>query len=127
MHIYFYGVCVIGLHPSYKSYWEFITGAAARPGKVVGSVLRYDSCSAAAAGTADPIEQRRMMRHPAGQAQYSSSTVCMYPRRSAVSVCKNERGEGEVLEGVPNRIQPRAQYVQRKVAAAHGGSGSHWF
>ncbi|OWM78513.1 hypothetical protein CDL15_Pgr016237 [Punica granatum] len=66
-----------------------------------------------------------MVRNPAGPAQYSSSTS--YPRRNSVSVCKNERGEEEALEGVPNGMQPKAQYMQRKVAAAQGGSGSHWY
>ncbi|XP_031402771.1 mitogen-activated protein kinase 15 isoform X1 [Punica granatum] len=100
-------------------------GAAARPGKVVGSVLRYNNCGAAAAVAAEAVEQRRMVRNPAGPAQYSSSTS--YPRRNSVSVCKNERGEEEALEGVPNGMQPKAQYMQRKVAAAQGGSGSHWY
>ncbi|KAK4761410.1 hypothetical protein SAY87_029294 [Trapa incisa] len=103
-------------------------GAAARPGKIVGSVLRYNNCNGAAGVNAEAVEQRRMMRNTAGPVQYSSSTNCSYPRRNSGSACKNDRGEEEALEGVPSEIQGNnAQHIQRKVAAAQGGSGSHWY
>ncbi|KAK4748908.1 hypothetical protein SAY87_015494 [Trapa incisa] len=102
-------------------------GAAARPGKVVGSALRHN-INGAVGVNARTVEQRGMMRNTAGPAQYSSSTNCLYPRRNSGSVCKNERGEEEALEGVPSGMQRNnAQHIQRKVAAAQGGSGSHWY
>ncbi|XP_022761949.1 mitogen-activated protein kinase 15-like isoform X2 [Durio zibethinus] len=93
----------------------------ARPGKVVGSVLRYNNCGAAAA--AETLEQRRMVRNPTVPNQYTASN-CSYPRRNPV--CKNDRGEDEVVEG-SNGLQPKPQYMARKVAAAQGGSGSQWY
>ncbi|KAK9003461.1 hypothetical protein V6N11_061023 [Hibiscus sabdariffa] len=89
---------------------------AARPGKVVGSVMRYNNCGAVAAGEA--LEQRRMARNPIVPTQYA------YPRRNPV--CKNDRGEDEVVEG-SNELHPKPQYMARKVAAAQGGSRSQWY
>ncbi|KAF5465611.1 hypothetical protein F2P56_015596 [Juglans regia] len=89
-------------------------GVAARPGKVVGSVLRYNNCGAAAA--AEALEQRRMVRNPSGTTQYSASNGS-YPRRNPS--CKNERGEDDGVES--------SKYMARKVAAAQGGSGGHWY
>ncbi|KAL2506761.1 Mitogen-activated protein kinase 16 [Abeliophyllum distichum] len=95
-----------------------IPGGAARPGKVVGSVLRYNN---GAAATAEANEQRKMVRNPAMPTQYivpGSSYPRKYPG------CKNERGDG--TEG-SNGVQPKPDvYMARKVAAAQGGSGSHW-
>ncbi|KAK6930052.1 Protein kinase domain [Dillenia turbinata] len=93
---------------------QSIQGGAARPGKVVGSVMRYNNCGAAAAA-AEAFDQRRMGRNSAVPSQY--------PRRSAG--CKNERGDDDVVEG-PNGL-PKPQYMARKVAAAQGGSGGHWY
>ncbi|XP_057956818.1 mitogen-activated protein kinase 15 isoform X2 [Malania oleifera] len=93
----------------------------ARPGKVVGSVLRYNNCGAAAA--AETLEQRRMVRNPVVPTHYTASG-CSYPRRNAG--CKNERGEDEVVEG-SNGLQPKPQYMARKVAAAQAGPGSQWY
>lgn len=46
-----------------------------------------------------------------------------YPRK--YPGCKNERGDG--TEG-SNGAQPKPDmYMARKVAAAQGGSGSHWY
>lgn len=67
-----------------------VHGAAARPGKVVGSLLRYPNCGAAA--TAEVMEQRRMVRNP---------------KRNPG--CKNERVEDE-----GNGLQPNPQYLPRK-------------
>ncbi|KAK6913866.1 Protein kinase domain [Dillenia turbinata] len=94
---------------------QSIQGGVARPGKVVGSVMRYNNCGAAAAA-AEVLDQRRMGRNSAVPAQY--------PRRSAG--CKNERGDDEVVDG-HNGLQPKPQYMARKLAAAQGGSGSQWF
>ncbi|KAG2727375.1 hypothetical protein I3843_01G149600 [Carya illinoinensis] len=91
-----------------------IQGVAARPGKVVGSVLRYNNCGAAAA--AEALEQRRMFRNPSGATQHSASNGS-YPRRNPS--CKNERGEDDGVES--------SKYMARKVAAAQGGSGGHWY
>ncbi|XP_062176943.1 mitogen-activated protein kinase 15 isoform X2 [Alnus glutinosa] len=85
-----------------------IQGVAARPGKVIGSVLRYNNCGAAAA--AEALEQRRMVRNPAGSRRNPN--------------CKNDRGEDDMVES-SNGLQPKPQYLARKVAAAQGGSGGH--
>ncbi|KAL0348788.1 UNVERIFIED_CONTAM: Mitogen-activated protein kinase [Sesamum angustifolium] len=64
-------------------------GGAARPGKVIGSVLRYNNCGAAAASI-EATDQRNMARNLGIPAQYivpSSS----YPRKHPSS--KNVKGE----------------------------------
>ncbi|XP_030536185.1 mitogen-activated protein kinase 15 isoform X2 [Rhodamnia argentea] len=95
---------------------------AARPGKVVGSVLRYNS-GAAGAATTEAVEQRRTARNPPIAAQHTS-TGCSYPRRNPG--CKSERAEEEGI-GIPNGVQPKPQYIPRKVAAAQGGPGNNWY
>lgn len=100
----------------------FTAGGAARPGKVVGSVLRYN-CGAAAAVTTEAVEQRRTVRNPAIAAQHTS-TGSSYSRRNPG--CKSERAEEEGI-GIPNGVQPKPQYMPRKVAAAHGGPGNNWY
>ncbi|KAI6683841.1 hypothetical protein NL676_029754 [Syzygium grande] len=95
---------------------------AARPGKVIGSVLRYN-CGAAAAVTTEAVEQRRTVRNPAIAAQHTS-TGSSYSRRNPG--CKSERAEEEGI-GIPNGVQPKPQYMPRKVAAAHGGPGNNWY
>lgn len=96
--------------------------SAARPGKVVGSMLQYNCGVAATAGTLEQ-QQRRMVRNPAGRTQYTVSN-CSYPRRNPTS--KNERGEDDGVES-SNGLQPKPQYMARKVAAAQGGPGGNWF
>ncbi|KAM5569236.1 hypothetical protein ABKV19_016642 [Rosa sericea] len=95
---------------------------AARPGKVVGSVLRFNNCGAAAA--AETLEQRRMVRNPVVPTQYTAAAGSSYPRRNAS--CKNEREDNEV-EGSNGLLPKPPQYIPRKVAAAQGGSGSQWY
>ncbi|KAF8038087.1 hypothetical protein BT93_B0826 [Corymbia citriodora subsp. variegata] len=95
---------------------------AARPGKVIGSVLRYN-CGAAAAVTTEAVEQRRTARNPAISAQHTS-TGCSYPRRNPG--CKSERAEEEGI-GIPNGAQPKPQYMPRKVTATNGGPGNNWY
>ncbi|KAG2721662.1 hypothetical protein I3843_02G077800 [Carya illinoinensis] len=97
---------------------QSIQGVSARPGKVVGSVLRYNNCGVAA--TAETLEQRRMVRNPAGRTQYTVSN-CSYPRRNPT--CKNERGADDGANG----LQPKPQYMARKAAAAQDGPGGNWF
>ncbi|KAL5150847.1 Mitogen-activated protein kinase 16 [Glycine soja] len=98
-----------------------IQGVAARPGKVVGSVMRYNNCGVA--GTAE-AEQRRVVRNPSVSAQYAASS-CSYPRRN--SGYKSERGTEEGgIEG-SNGLQPKPQYMARKVAAAQAGPGGQWY
>ncbi|KAI4317728.1 hypothetical protein L6164_025575 [Bauhinia variegata] len=99
-----------------------IQGVAARPGKVVGSVLRYNNCGVATTGEA--LEQRRMVRNPSVPAQYAAASNGSYPRRNPT--CKNERGENDGIEG-SNGLQPKPQYMARKVAAAQSGAGGHWY
>ncbi|XP_049358943.1 mitogen-activated protein kinase 15 isoform X2 [Solanum verrucosum] len=99
-----------------------VQGGAARPGRVVSSVLRYNNCGAAATA-AEVIEQRRIVRNPGGPTQYPISNTS-YPRRHPS--CKNERGEDSTE--VSNGVQPKPeQYIARKVAAAPGGPGNQWY
>lgn len=72
-------------------------------------MLRYNNCGAAAA--AEALEQRRMVRNPAGSRRNPN--------------CKNDRGQDDMVES-SNGLQPKPQYLARKVAAAQGGSGGHW-
>ncbi|KAI3469499.1 hypothetical protein Pfo_026162 [Paulownia fortunei] len=96
-------------------------GGAARPGKVIGSMLRYNNCGAAAASI-DTTEQRKMVRNPGMPAQYIVPSAS-YPRKHPS--CKNERGE-DGTEG-SNGMQPKPDlYVARKVAV-QGGTGSNWY
>ncbi|XP_050218449.1 mitogen-activated protein kinase 15 isoform X1 [Mercurialis annua] len=100
---------------------QSIQASAARPGKVVSSVLRYNNCGAAT--TVEALEQRRTVRNPAIPTQYTAANSS-YPRRNPV--CKSERGEDEGVEG-SNGLQPKPQYLARKVATAQGGSGNNWY
>ncbi|PHT60103.1 Mitogen-activated protein kinase 16 [Capsicum baccatum] len=99
-----------------------VQGGAARPGRVVSSVLRYHNCGAAATA-AEVIDQRKIARNPGGPTQYPISNTS-YPRRHPS--CKNERGEDSTE--VSNGVQPKPeQYMARKVAAAPGGPGNQWY
>jgi len=111
----------------------WISGAAsfARPGKVVGSVLRYNNHGAnVAAAAADQLfeQQRRSTRNPAGiPSQYNAaSSGCSYPRRNPS--CKSERGDDEGAEGPTIMPQPKPYIgAARKVAAvAHSGQSIPW-
>ncbi|CAN1852329.1 Mitogen-activated protein kinase 16 [Linum perenne] len=98
---------------------DISTAGPARPGKVVGSVLRYNNCATAS----DTVDQRRMIRNPSATTQYTSANGS-YPRTNAS--CKNERGEDEGIER-PVGLQPKPQYMARKVSTAQGGPGSQWY
>ncbi|CAN1310542.1 Mitogen-activated protein kinase 16 [Linum perenne] len=98
---------------------QSIQAGPARPGKVVGSVLRYNNCATAS----DTVDQRRMIRNPSATTQYTSANGS-YPRTNAS--CKNERGEDEGIER-PVGLQPKPQYMARKVSTAQGGPGSQWY
>ncbi|KAI3979899.1 hypothetical protein MKX01_042553 [Papaver californicum] len=63
-----------------------VQGGAAKPGKVVGSVLRYNNCGTAAA---EVPQQRRMVSDPSYPPHYAIPG-CSYPTRRTPS-CKNER------------------------------------
>ncbi|KAK2394047.1 Mitogen-activated protein kinase 16 [Trifolium repens] len=95
-------------------------GLAARPGKVVGSSMRYNNCGVAVAAE---TEQRRVVRNPSVTAQYAASNGS-YPRRNPNY--KNERADDDGVEG-SNGLQPKPQYIARKVAAAQGGAGGQWY
>nr|GMD83549.1 mitogen-activated protein kinase 15 isoform X1 [Ipomoea batatas] len=95
-------------------------GDAARPGRIVSSVMRYNGGSAVTASEA--IEQRRTLRNPTTMPQYAISNPS-YSRRHPS--CKNERGE-DGNEG-SNTVPKPDQYMARKVAAAPGGSGNQWY
>lgn len=114
-------MCVCAFSGSRLIMMVFAAGTASRPGKVIGSVLRYNNCGATAA-SAEATEQRKVVRNPGIPAQYlipSSS----YPRKHPS--CKNERGEDG--PEASNGMQPKPDlYVARKVAA-QGGNGSHWY
>lgn len=95
-------------------------GAAARPGKVVGSVLRYNNC-----GASEALEQQRVARNLPVPTPYNAASNYSYPRRSAG--CKNERGEDEAIIEGSKGLEPKPQYLARKVAAAQGGPTSQWY
>nr|GEU66794.1 mitogen-activated protein kinase 15 [Tanacetum cinerariifolium] len=95
-------------------------GSAARPGKVVGSVMRYNNDAA--------LEQRRVSGRNNNNNAVAAPTqfplpASSYPRRS--STCKNDKVE-TTIEVSSNGLQARPPYIPRKVAAAQGGSGSQW-
>lgn len=105
--------------------------AVARPGKVVGSVLRYNNNGAnAAAAAADQQyeQQRRSIRDPAGiPSQYSNASAgCSYPRRN--SVCKSERGgdKGPEAPAVVSQAMPYIGATRKVAAVAHGGPSIPW-
>lgn len=105
-------------------------GSAARPGKVVGSVMRYNNCGPPAAplGSGDAFEQRRASRNnPVAAPTQFPVPASSYPRRSTNSAtCKNDKVE-TTIEVSSNGLQTRPPYVPRKVAAAQGGTGSQWY
>lgn len=96
-----------------------MAGGATRPGKVIGSVLRYNNC--ANAGT-DAHDERRMVRNSAIPTQYATSG-CSYPMRS--TNCRSDRGDNAGVDG-SNPVQSKPQYIARKVAAVQDGAG-HWY
>lgn len=98
-----------------------VQGAAARPGKVVGNLMRYNNCGVAA--TAE-VTDRRPGRNPSIPASQFPAPSSSYPKRNPG--CKNERGEDDSMEG-PNGLQSKPQYLARKVAAAQSGPGSQWY
>ncbi|KAK9161359.1 hypothetical protein Syun_007700 [Stephania yunnanensis] len=97
-------------------------GGTAKPGKVVGSVLRYNNCGTAAS---EGFQQRRMISDPALPPQYITPSGS-YPRRN--TNCKSEKGDNEGIEGT-SCLQSKPPYIARKVAAAaaQGGAGGHWY
>ncbi|GFQ01276.1 mitogen-activated protein kinase 16 [Phtheirospermum japonicum] len=93
---------------------------AARPGKIIGPMLRYNNCGASSVET---TEERKTTRNPNIPAQYIAPSSS-YPRKHPG--CKIDGGEG-VNEG-PNGLQPKPDhYMPRKVAAAQGVPGNHWY
>lgn len=105
--------------------------AVARPDKVAGAALRYNTNGVNAdSATADQLyqQQRRSIRKPSGiPSQYSAaSSGCSYPRRNPI--CKNERGDAEGAEGPSIVPQPKPYIASaRKVAAvAQGGKSIPW-
>ncbi|KAM0014440.1 putative mitogen-activated protein kinase CMGC-MAPK family [Helianthus debilis subsp. tardiflorus] len=95
-------------------------GSAARPGKVVGSVMRYNTNNEA-------IEQRRVGRNnPVAAPTQFPLPASSYPRRSSSSACKNDKVE-TTIEVPGNGLQSRPPYIPRKVAAAQSGPGSQWY
>ncbi|KAI7752869.1 hypothetical protein M8C21_001699, partial [Ambrosia artemisiifolia] len=91
-------------------------GSAARPGKVVGSVMRYNTNN-------DAIEQQRRAgrSNPVAAPTQFPLPASSYPRRS--SACKNDKVE-TAIEVPGNGLQARPPYIPRKVAAAQSGPGS---
>uniref|UniRef100_A0A1D1YRF0 mitogen-activated protein kinase n=1 Tax=Anthurium amnicola TaxID=1678845 RepID=A0A1D1YRF0_9ARAE len=96
-----------------------IQGGGTKPGKIVGSMLR---CSNSTTAATELYDQRRIIRDPSVPAHYATSG-CSYPRRNPS--CKSEKGDDEGIEG-PVIMQPKPQYVARKVVAANGGPSGHW-
>ncbi|XXG83418.1 hypothetical protein AAC387_Pa10g1177 [Persea americana] len=95
-----------------------VHGGSAKPGKVVGSVLHYNNGTMAA----EAYEQRRMVRDPTVSARPAASSRS-YPRRTPS--CQTDGGDDDRIEG-SHPVQPRPQYMARKVAAAESGA-NHWY
>uniref|UniRef100_A0ACD5W6T2 Uncharacterized protein n=1 Tax=Avena sativa TaxID=4498 RepID=A0ACD5W6T2_AVESA len=92
--------------------------AAARPGKVVGSVLRNGNCSTS--GT-DQYEQRRVARSP-GIGPHGVPSGSSYPRRN--NTCKSETGEAERID--VSHAGPPKPYAGNKLPATVDGRNGHW-
>ncbi|KAL6842826.1 hypothetical protein ACP4OV_027670 [Aristida adscensionis] len=93
-------------------------GAAARPGKAVGSVMQYNSSPASAA---EQYEQRKIARHPA-IAPNNVPCGSSYSRRS--QTCKGETGDAERID--MNQAGQPKPYAANKLLAAVDGRGGHW-
>ncbi|CAL4895748.1 unnamed protein product [Urochloa decumbens] len=93
-------------------------GAAARPGKAVGTVLQYNPGSGSAA---EQYEQRRVARHPA-IAPNNIPSGSSYPRRN--QTCKSETGDAERMD-MSQAGQPKP-YAATKLPATVDGRGGHW-
>ncbi|KAL5204527.1 hypothetical protein ABZP36_009398 [Zizania latifolia] len=91
---------------------------AARPGKAVGSVLRYGNCSTS---TAEQYEHRRTARNPA-PATNNISPRGSYHRRNPS--CKTETGDSERID-VSQAGQPKP-YIPNKLPTTVDGRSSHW-
>lgn len=100
-------------------YFMLMAGVATRPGKVIGSVLRYNNCTTA---PTEAHEQRRKVRNSAVSTQYAISG-CPFPRRN--TNCRSDRVDNEGVDG-SNPVQSKPQYIPRKVAAAQDGA-VHWY
>ncbi|RWR95362.1 mitogen-activated protein kinase 15-like protein isoform X1 [Cinnamomum micranthum f. kanehirae] len=96
-----------------------VQGVATRPGKVIGSVLRYNNCTTA---PNEVHEQRRKVRNSAVSTHYAISG-CPFPRRNMN--CRSDRVDNEGVDG-SNPVQSKPQYIPRKVAAAQDGA-VHWY
>nr|ACF06191.1 mitogen activated protein kinase 16-1 [Oryza sativa Indica Group] len=95
-------------------------GAAARPGKAVGSMLRYGNCSTSAAE--QQYEQRRVVRNPAIAPNSSVPLGSSYPRRN--QTCKSETGDVERIDS--SQTGPPKPYVANKLPATVDGRSGHW-
>lgn len=93
-------------------------GAAARPGKAVGSLLQYNPSPASAS---EQYEQRRVARHPA-VAPNNIPSGSSYPRRN--QTCKSETGDSDRMD-VNQAGQPKS-YAANKLPATVDGRGGHW-
>uniref|UniRef100_A0A0D9XR57 mitogen-activated protein kinase n=1 Tax=Leersia perrieri TaxID=77586 RepID=A0A0D9XR57_9ORYZ len=93
-------------------------GGPARPGKVVGSVLRYGNCSTS---TAEQYEHRRTTRNPA-LATNNVSPRGTYPRRNPS--CKTETGDSERID-VSQAGQPKP-YIPNKLPTTVDGRSGQW-
>ncbi|XP_051127737.1 mitogen-activated protein kinase 15-like isoform X2 [Andrographis paniculata] len=86
-------------------------GGAARPGKIIGSVMHYNSY-----GATEITEQRRVVRNPGIPVQYIGPSASYQGKHPG-----DDTNEGS------NGMQPKPDvYIARKVAA-HGVNGSHWY
>ncbi|KAL6526533.1 Mitogen-activated protein kinase 16 [Orobanche gracilis] len=101
---------------------------SARPGRIIGPMLRYNNCGP----TEEPprpsketTEERKTNRNPNNNPpSHYIAPSSSYPRKQ--QGYKFEGGEG-VNEG-PSGFQPKPDlHMTRKVAAAQGGPGNHWY
>ncbi|KAF6993700.1 hypothetical protein CFC21_010557 [Triticum aestivum] len=92
--------------------------AVARPGKVVGSALRYGNCSTP--GT-EQYEQRRVITSQ-GVVPNGVPSGSSYPRRN--NTCKSETGEAERID--VSQAGPPKPYTGNKLPATVDGRNGHW-
>ncbi|XP_051128608.1 mitogen-activated protein kinase 15-like isoform X3 [Andrographis paniculata] len=95
---------------------------AARPGKVIGSILRYNNCGAAAVSTEPVEQQRKVVRNPGIPAKYIGPNGS-YSRKHPG--CKNESGDDDT--GGSNGMPPKPDLFMSRKVAAQAVSGSHWY
>eukprot|EP01018_Ginkgo_biloba_P010925 Gb_12952 [translate_table: standard] len=102
---------------------KILQGGAAKPGKVIGSVLPYKNC-----GTTESYDSRRLTRYSVFTTSQNAAPRYSCPRRSSIAKIEQDQKKEDGARG-SNVMQPKAQHSgvgARKVAAGQSGF-SHWY